>query len=339
MPKKPANSSVAEFSTFYWTRFPLYEEITITGYEAIKGEGEIRQYSLTDDIAPKMLRAFLDIKDSKSAIEFLDEYGFPCHTNGLDIKLGDIIGLANSLRAVSQLIECFHDESYSFENSISTEGLPPWEECKAEFYSLSYSHKLKEQLRKNYPGTNYWLAFCKCYAAAKEKKEEERTDLEKWVFEFYRKREKPGKWLRPSVHSDFYKKLTRKYVMRLGLIQTVPDDTFELPAILTQDWNKDKERYSRYALGNAIKKRFDVLLSCINPTLIWKYSPEIKDFALAEAFKLDSPWNLMCIELQRKFLGKSKYSYCPVCKEPFIRSTKAKFCSNACKQKNHRNKD
>ncbi len=291
-----------------------------------------------------MLRAFLDIEDSKSAIEFLDEYGFPCHTYNSDIDLTDITGLADSLRVVSQLIECFHDESYSFENSISTKELPPWVDCEAEFYSLSYSHKLKEQLReeklrKDYLDKDHWGVFCECYAAAEKKKEEERTDLEKWVFKFYKKREKPGKWLQPSVHSDFYEGLTLKYFSPQGFIQTVPDDKFELPAILTQDWNKDKERYSRYALGNAIKKRFDVLLSCINPTLIWKYSPEIKDFALAEAFKLDSPWNLMCIELQRKFLGKSKYSYCPVCKEPFIRSTKAKFCSNACKQKNHRNKD
>lgn len=364
MAKRKSGTAIPGDGGFYWSRFSSCEvvpvirtreevELVMQGVEpelrdevrrqvsrqwnSIKCEGEVYLYLLSTDIAPRMLASFLKVKDSQSVVKYLEEYGAPLNFPASDIDLETILGLANSLRAVMGLIDLVHDESVALSDSIDLTELPPWNRCEEEFNSLSYSHILKSKLRAQYPGTDHWVAFVECYRGAKAKEKSDCSDLERLVLAFYKDRElKKGLWWVPRVKEHFYSGNLRFVSGGFLVTELVPESVFRLPCVSSKDWKADKERQARYVFGNALKQWFDVLLSGIHPTLIWNWSAESNDWVLTESFSLDTPWNLMCMELLRTYLGTSKYSYCSTCREPYIRGAQAKGCSNACKQKRYR---
>lgn len=346
MAKGKSGTVIPGSDGFYWNRFSSYEEFSVpTSSEhkelkeqkQIKIDGEPRQYLLSTDIAPRMLASFLKVKDSQSAIRHLEEYGAPWKFSERDIDFETILGLANSLRAVMGLIDLVHDESVALSDSIDVTELPPWNRCEEEFYSLSYSHILKSKLRAQYPGTDHWGAFVECYRGARAKEKSDCSDLERLVLAFYKDRElKKGLWWVPRLKKYFYSSNLRFVSGGFFVTDLVPESVFRLPCVSTEDWQADREKQARYVFGNALKQWFDVLLAGIHPTLVWNWSAESNDWVLTESFSLDTPWKLMCMELLRNYLGTSRYSYCSACGEPFIRSSQAKVCSNACKQKRYR---
>lgn len=341
MAKSESGTASSGSGGFYWTRFSSYKEFSVPAsskkQRKIKCDGEPCQYLLSPDIALSMLARFLKVKDSQSAIKYLEEYGAPLSFPASDIDVETILGLANSLSAVRDLIVLEKNKDATLSDLVDLTEVPPWNRCAIEFNLLSYSHILKSKLRVQYPGRSHWDAFVQCHLGARAKKNANCSDLERLVLAFYEERElKQGLWLDPRLKQDFYSGNLLYGTNGAFATMPVPETVFSLPFVSTEDWQADREKQARYVFGNALKQWFDVLLSQIYRTPIWCRSAESNEYSLVKSFRLDTPWSLMCMELHKSYLGMSKYSYCATCREPYLRGPKAKGCSDACAQKRYR---